>query len=70
MSKESVGSNQGESTNTDDSFFLSPDRINVNKDDYEMRVLLTNARSLAPKIASLQTAFDEQQLDLALVTES
>ena len=35
-----------------------------------MKILLTNARSLAPKIASFLTAFEEHQIDIAMVTES
>ena len=35
-----------------------------------LKVLLTNARSLSPKISSLHTAFDEHELNFALVTES
>ena len=36
----------------------------------KLKFLLTNARSLTPKIASLLTAFDEHDLDFALITES
>ena len=43
-------------------------RINA-KFDY-INVLLTNARSLSPKILSLQTMFEEHELDFALITES
>ena len=61
-----------ESTETEtsgDSFFLNPDMSDDdNKIDY--KVLLTNARSLAPKINSLQTFFDEHNVDIALITES
>ena len=32
--------------------------------------MLTNARSLSPKIQSLQTMFEEQELDVAMITES
>ena len=35
-----------------------------------VNVLLTNARSLSPKISSLHTMFDEHDIDIALVTES
>ena len=34
------------------------------------KILLTNARSLAPKISSLHTMFEEHELDIALITES
>ena len=34
------------------------------------KLLVTNARSLSPKIHSLHTMFDEHQLDFALITES
>lgn len=35
-----------------------------------VKFLLTNARSLAPKIKSLQTQFEEHKLDFAMITES
>ena len=35
-----------------------------------MKIMLTNARSLAPKIRSLQTFFEEHELDFAMITES
>ena len=35
-----------------------------------MKILLTNARSLTPKISSLITAFDEHDIDFAMITES
>ena len=37
---------------------------------YDFKLLLTNARSLSPKIESLHTCFEAHQLDMALVTES
>ena len=43
------------------------DGINGN---HNVKLLLTNARSLSPKILSLQTYFEEHDLDVALVTES
>lgn len=44
-------------------------RTGINK-DHEFKLLLTNARSLSPKINSLQTYFESHELDVALVTES
>ena len=35
-----------------------------------INVLITNARSLSPKIESLQNNFEAHELDFALVTES
>ena len=46
-----------------------PDRENDNK-DFSYNVLLTNARSLSPKIESLHTFFEEHRLDVAMITES
>ena len=40
------------------------------KSVHSLKFLLTNARSLLPKIHSLHTAFKEHQLDFALITES
>ena len=37
---------------------------------HSIKFLLTNARSLSPKIESLQNVFTEHELDFALVTES
>ena len=37
---------------------------------YDFKLLLTNARSLSPKISSLITCFREHGLDFAMVTES
>ena len=37
---------------------------------YDFKLLLTNARSLSPKISSLITCFHEHNLDFAMVTES
>ena len=37
---------------------------------HKFSVMLTNARSLSPKISSLHTFFAEQELDVALITES
>ena len=48
---------------------MSPE--NRNTHDFEtFKLLLTNARSLAPKIESLHNNFEAHSLDVALVTES
>ena len=50
---------------------LSVDLSNDNTKDFEnIRYMLTNARSLSPKILSLVNNFDEFKLNLAIVTES
>ena len=46
---------------------LNPD---LNKNLIHVNVLVTNARSLAPKINSLQTMFEESGLHFAIITES
>lgn len=51
-------------SNTDDFSDIS------NTDSFEIRMLLTNARSLSPKIKSLIEMFDELDLHFAVVTES
>ena len=51
------------------SFFKTPELDKINGYD-NIKILLTNARSLAPKIDSLLNNFDAHDLDLALVTES
>ena len=51
------------------SFFMTPENDKIN-DANMYKVLLTNARSLAPKIRSLHTIFEEHQIDVALITES
>ena len=56
------------SNGSSDYDILSNDRINrVNS---TFKLMLTNARSLSPKIHSLHTFFEEHDLDVALVTES
>ena len=47
-----------------------PTVTNGNKKTVSFNFLLTNARSLAPKINSLQTYFDELDISIACVTES
>ena len=47
----------------------SPTQAGINS-FHEFKLLLTNARSLSPKINSLHTCFDEHKLDFALITES
>ena len=42
----------------------------MNKDMARLKLLLTNARSLAPKIHSLHDTFEEHEIDIALITES
>lgn len=64
----SVENNEVEDPNTDSEDEILPVRDN-RKYEY-MKFLLTNARSLSPKIISLQTAFEEHELDFALITES
>ena len=46
------------------------DGINIIKDEYSVRLLLTNARSLKPKIDSLKSAFSSLGLNLACITET
>ena len=46
------------------------DRIVINNNTDIFNFMLTNARSLTPKIDSLLNVFDAHQLDFALVTES
>ena len=46
------------------------DGINLIKDEYSVRLLLTNARSLKPKIDSLKSAFSSLGLNLACITET
>ena len=61
------------SKTSNDSFFLSPEQTNgrvVNNKDFRFNIMLTNARSLAPKILSIHTMFREHELDVAMVTES
>ena len=50
-------------------FFLSPDNAKINE-SFPFKVLVTNARSLSPKIESLINAFTEHDIDVALVSES
>ena len=55
------------------SFFKTPEQISsrdVINSDENYKFLLTNARSLSPKIESLQNYFESLDLDFALVTES
>lgn len=54
-------------SNTDESSSTESDSNNKLS---ELKLILTNARSLAPKIRSLITMFDEMKLHFALVTES
>ena len=60
------------SSNEQSSFFLSPEqndaRVEINAEIY--KIMLTNARSLSPKIHSLHDMFNELDLDIALITES
>ena len=42
----------------------------TNKKEDRIKLLLTNARSLSPKIASLHEIFDAHDIDIALITES
>ena len=44
--------------------------MNGINNDETYNFLLTYARSLSPKIASLHTSFEEHKLDFALITES
>ena len=44
--------------------------INLIKNEYAVRLLLTNARSLCPKTDSLRDAFDSLGLNVACVTET
>ena len=48
---------------------LSNNNVRINS-AHNYKYLLTNARSLSPKIESLHTAFSEHELDFALITES
>ena len=50
-------------------FYLSPN-VNDKINHSSLKLLLTNARSLSPKIESLQNNFEAYGLDVALVTES
>ena len=62
-------SNSNSSGNT--SFFVSPDlQGRVINDDVTYKIMLTNARSLSPKILSLHEYFEEHELHVAMVTES
>ena len=58
--------------NSNVSFFISPEQTDrrqiINSD--MLKLLLTNARSLSPKIESLQNMFSEHKIDVALITES
>ena len=57
--------------NDDNAFTLSTSTNASNKDeDINMKLLVTNARSLAPKIRSFLEFFSEHEIDLAFVTES
>ena len=75
MEREDVRGNTplfDKSNDTNCSFFLSPkndDRMKIKNVD-NFNLLLTNARSLAPKIDSLHNHFVELNVDIALVTES
>ena len=65
MSTHSNSTNDGNK-----SFFLSPkiDMQEINNDNF--RILVTNARSLSPKIESLHRYFTELDIDVAMITES
>lgn len=66
-----MNSSEKSSGNTDDSFFISPMTNDMNKDrEIPIKLLLTNARSLAPKILSLHDYFEEHDIDIAMITES
>ena len=52
-----------------DSNLDSPTQAGINS-FHDFKVLLTNARSLSPKINSLHTFFREHELDFSLITES
>ena len=64
----SDGSEAYVNDSTNENNFNSMTRINPRFDKFN--VLLTNARSLSPKILSLQTFFEEHEVDFALITES
>ena len=55
--------NENENENDDDG-------INLIKDEFAVRLLLTNARSLRPKVDSLSTAFSSLGLSVACITET
>ena len=50
--------------------YKGDDGINIIKDEYSVRLLLTNARSLKPKIDLLKSAFSSLGLNLACITET
>ena len=58
-----------ESNSSDDPTYVQTHvRQEINCDNY--KIMLTNARSLSPKIESLHTYFEEHELDFAMITES
>ena len=50
--------------------FLSPQFDDQQRNKPLLKILLTNSRSLAPKIDSLQDYFTEHEIDIAMITES
>ena len=56
--------------NTESDNSCDNDTINRPSDEYSARILLTNARSLLPKIDSLTDAFGSLDLHLACITET
>ena len=74
--KQKIGQLDGAADNVDDSSDESgtennsDQEINKTRDEHVVRLLLTNARSLKPKIGSLHQAFGSLELDIACVTET
>ena len=59
--------------NSENSFFISPEKTDgraLDNKNSKFNIMLTNARSLSPKIESLHTMFEEHCLDVAMITES
>ena len=63
MSEPENGGGESDSSNEDD-------QINVINDEYGIRLLLSNARSLLPKLDSLKDAFQSLDLNIACITET
>ena len=68
-SDDGTVSGSSSSRNSNNGRGLSFDTVDANKHK-KIRALLTNARSLSPKIMSLITYFEELELDIAIVSES
>ena len=68
-SEESSDSVSSTSDNSTNDTVGNANTMTINRNE-KYNLLLTNARSLSPKILSLHSCFEEHDLDFALITES